>query len=232
MRGNQNETSGDLLFVSIKGLKDGEKAHFELKKGNGKGEPMTEEKNEQNLSGLLVKAEHRVWDYKGVPTDSIVLYLKDEHANDHGGETYKIEAGMSGVTRGLINSLLSAESFDQPLFLGLYNNKKGYSSLSVGLGADDMGKPIRLDWKYDVAFFKSKVTTTTVKAKDEKGNIVDKQQNNYLELNDYLIKEFVAKVIPVIAARKGSAALAPVAEDAAWPTPKQENKSVNDDLPF
>lgn len=230
-RGNTgNGVSGDLFFVSIKGAKKGEEVHFKLKKGTGDG---AEESTEKNLSGILTKAEHRLWTYEGQTNDSVVLFLKDRHAGTT-GETYKLELNMSSLTRGLINSLLSAKDFSEPLFLGVYTNKKGYASMSIGLGVDSGGAPIRLDWAYELDFLNGKITKETKKAKDDKGKLITTEVNNYLELNEFLLSEFKAKVIPLVAS---TPAVEPDGvADQSWPegkeAPKEQTGHPTDDLPF
>lgn len=230
--GTGNGLSGALLFVTIKGLKKEEKVRFQIKKANGKGNPNTDEPDEQNISGKLVKAEHRIWTYEGEAKDSIVLYLQDRDAGES-GETMKLEVSMSGLTRGLINSLLSATEFDSPLFLGVYNNKKGYASLSVALGVDSGGAPMRLDWKYDLEFFNSKVTKETKKVKGPDGKVITKEMNNYMELDEFLINEFKTKVVPLVGIPTSTVTTG--VSDQSWPTDKDappENNSTTDDLPF
>ncbi len=232
-RGRTNEQSGDMFYVAIKGLKKNEEVRFEIKKAGAAKDAPPE--IEHNLSGILTGAEHRIWEYQNVPTDSIVLYLKDPQAGAN-CEIYKIEAGMSGLTRGLINSLLSAKSFvNQPLFLSVYTNKKGYASLSVSLGADSGGGPLRLDWKYDLDFLSSKVTKDKVKQKNAQGKVEEVEQNNYLELNDFLINEFKTVVVPLVKAGKPSGQSA---DQGEWPAggdgPKDDAPEASpiDDLPF
>jgi hypothetical protein len=225
-RGRSGENQSDLFYVALKGLKEGEEARFEIKK---QGDPKDKTPDiEKEISGLLIGAEHRIWDYKGTPTDSIVLYLKDPHAGQK-GETYKLEVGLSNLTRGLINSLLSATSFEgQPLILSAYNNKKGFASLGVYLGYDSGMAPLRLDWKHQIEELNAMITIDIVKGKDAKGKVIDKEQKNYLVLNEYLINEFKDKVIPMVKEAKGSY-VAPAVSDA--PTDDTPDAGV-DDLPF
>jgi hypothetical protein len=208
-RGSQeNEHRGQLIYAKITGTKEGEKVHFELSRPNPDGGAIPDG-TERDLSGHLAAAMHRVWTYQGRAIDSVVLFLEAPEAGEK-GETYKIEVPLDGgLGRQIVNSLLSAENFLPPLKISLRNSKKnGYPNAYLSLGGEDLKWALSLDEQ------NAKISIEHKKEKDATGKIVDVEKKNYLELNEFLLKEFKEKIIPKVTARQKAAGKLPPVYDA------------------
>ena len=218
-----------MFFVNVKGLQEND-AHFKLSTINDSKE-LIDEGRENTLSGTLVKAMHRIWEYKGETNDSIIIVLNDPNSGD-GGESYRIEMSMNSIGRGIVNALLSAENFIEPIEIWVGVNKKGYNSVSVRQGGE------RLEWALDLDEQAKHITKETVKKKNaESGKIEKKEMNNYIELNDYMIKMFKEKVVPAVSSSSNEVQSDTSSErpTASWPTQADEPVAVGDeadDLPF
>lgn len=221
-RGSESSAyKGKRFFAAIKGAKEGEKVHFELSSKAGKDEPIKKEGDEPSLSGIITGAEHRIWEYKGEPKDSVVLIIQDSAAGAE-GETYKLEMSMSSIARSIIKSLLSVTSFFEEIKISLYTNKKGYASVFVSQGVDANGKDVACPWAISLEDEAKYITKETKKAKDAKGKVVDKSVNNYMELDEYLLNRFKDEIIPKVMGKKAAAS-----------APSSDEPSPNgDDLPF
>jgi hypothetical protein len=224
-RGSQEGAyQGSLYYASVAGTKEGEQVRFELTRPNpdDKKNPI-KEGSEKKLTGYLVGAQHRVWNYQDRAIDSIVLTLNDPQAGN-GGETYRLELSAgSSIGRSIMNSLLKAENFMPPLTISLYNSKDGgYANVGMYLGGD------RLEWKYSFAELSKYITKTTEKVKDASGKLVTKERKNYLELNEFLINEFKTKVVPMVSSRKQESYSNTTEVDSTQPASVVEDN----DLPF
>jgi hypothetical protein len=197
-RGSQEAAyQGSLLYAKITGTKPKETVHFELSRPNpdDKKNPF-KEGSERKLTGYLVGAAHRTFTWENNVIDTVALTLNDPAAGKE-GETYKVEfTAASSLGRSIINSLLGADNFLAPLTLSLYNNKEnGYASVGVYLGGD------QAKWKYSIDDQSKYVTTEKKKVKNAEGKLVTQEVKNYLELNDFLLKEFKEKVVPMVKPR-------------------------------
>lgn len=225
----EGDFKGKLLFVNIKGLKPNEKPHFELSAGAGNdsaGKPVyVKETDEKTLSGYLMKAEAGVKTYQEKPYDVIRLLLNDPEAGGE-GETYRIEMGFSSISRNIVNALLSADNFIERLEIGVYSNKKGYAAVSLKLGGE------KLEWKHSLEVTNPMITKTIKKEKNAAGKIENKEVNDYLELNEFFLKEFKDNVIPKVKPQNQSRSTTGAAVANASDFPPVENNSAADDLPF
>lgn len=224
-RGSQEGAyQGSLYYANVAGTKEGEQVHFELTRPNpeDKKNPI-KEGSEKKLTGYLVGAQHRVWNYQDRAIDSLVLTLNDPKAGNE-GETYRIELSAgSSIGRSIMNSLLHAESFIPPLTISLYNTKEGgYANVGMYLGGD------RLEWKYTFDELKKYIGVTKEKVKDASGKVVIKERKDYLELNEFLLNEFKSKVVPMVTSRKQEVMSHSVAVDTTQPAAVVEDG----DLPF
>lgn len=223
-RSSQNQAKqGSLYFAKITGTKEGEKVHFQLTAPDPNGKGTVTSSKETRLSGYLVGAQHRQWSYQDRMIDSVVLTLNDPGSGDD-GETYRIEFSVtSGLSRGILNSLLSADNFLPMLSISLYNSKEGgYANAWVTLGGD------QLKWKYGKDQLDKHISVTTEKVKDSSGKLVTKQRKNYLELNEFLLSEFKNNVIPKV----GKAPVKHVEESSHESTQPAVVIVGDNDLPF
>lgn len=216
--GNQ----GSLIFANVKGGKQGEKIHFVLSKKDADGVTVVEG-TENNLSGNLVYADIRKWNYNGKENESVVLMLNDPAAGKD-GETYKMEFGVDGsIGRNVMNALLSADNFLPPLKISLWNGKEnGYANVTLYLGGEKMS------WKYSIEDQSKHVTVTKEKVK-ENGKIVTKDKKNYLELTTFLVAEFKSNVTPKVKPRTSASGAIVGATDTEEMVPAGVEA---DDLPF
>jgi len=183
---------GSLYYAKISGLKDGEQVHFELSSKNPDGSKKVDGQ-EKKLTGLLVSAKHRQDTYQNQVYDKIVLILNDPQAGKDGESYYISVNAATGIGRNIINSLLNSDAFVAPLSISLYNSKEGgYPNVGMYLGGE------RLMWKYSIEEQSKYISTTKEKVKDASGKVVTKDKKNYLELNEFLLKEFKEKVVPAV----------------------------------
>jgi hypothetical protein len=234
-RGSQESgAQGQLIYANIKGTKEGEKVHFVLTRSNP-ADPKSPiaEGTEKKLTGTLVYAAHRPWTYQEKSIDGLVLILSDPAAGKE-GESYRVEVSNigSGIGRSIINSLLSATQFLEPITLSLYNSKEGgYANVGVYQGGDP------LKWKYSIEEQAEFISISKKKEKDAKGKIIEKDVRDYTDLNEKLLKEFKEQVIPkVSASRQQHGSSKPNTENTPdWADSQQEGASVpaqDDGLPW
>jgi len=146
---NGNSFSGPLIFLNPRSKTDkGVKVapHFEIAKvGEDKkiqktGETCT------NVRGDLLRPRFTTRDYEGQPIKHVVLYIQDKAANEGKGETYSLDLTYRIASRQLFNAILSLTD-PKGILISIYENKKGYETLSLGQGEGD--RPPLVAWKYD-----------------------------------------------------------------------------------
>ena len=93
----------------------------------------------RNVSGDLVKVEHKTSEWEGTIFDNVSLTLQDSAKN----ETYLIDFKLNMLTRSLLNSLFNLTAF-QDVKLGLYTGKKDYPAI----GVRQAGELVK--WKYSL----------------------------------------------------------------------------------
>jgi hypothetical protein len=216
--------AGKLFFVKVV-TKKGQDPHFELTEA---GDPEKKVTNETKLSGMLVAGAHKTFTSKaaGSDMDSISLTLFDAEADGGKGETYKIEQLLSGTSRDIINKLLGVdEFFTKNIEIRLYNNKEGFASTWVGFEGEDKG----FGWTHEYEFLKTMIAKTPKKEKIN-GKIVESTVNDYMELNEFFIKEFKEKVIPKIKPSTKAHATVPDGTDTPMDGPSDD--APDSDLPF
>lgn len=224
-RGSQQPgRTGNLFYVKIV-TKKGQEPHFELIEAGDKEKKVT---TETKLSGMLVDAAHRTFVSKETKSDmdSISLTLFDSTAGEK-GETYKIETLLSGASRDIINKLLSVdEFFTRDIEIRIWQNDKGYPSTWVGWKGEQKG----FNWTYDLDYTKTMISKVVKKEKKD-GKIVDSTINDYLELNEFFIKELKDKVIPKLKGSKNPVTKGQEGTEDHIPDGPPEDTS-GDDLPF
>lgn len=230
-RGSENENGGQLFFMSIRGLKTGEKVHITQSKPvegqDGKYEVL---KPINKIAGRLSKLEvkSRVWE--GETYEELRIWLKDPNAGDPvaGGETYCLSCGVNGIGRNLINTLASIDGEIGELMISVYTNKtSGMPSLYVEHNGAKIG------WKYTFDDLKQYIKKVEKKSKDATGKVVKTQVNEYFDLNEFLLKIFKEELPKKV--RSGGGASAPKAKPHPLEVTTEEGAGApdaGDDLPF
>ncbi len=188
-----DDSNRDVFYAKIKGLKKDHAGDPWIGLEQKKGNDYVEIKKVQWMSGWLSGAKTGSYEYEGKPVKTFELTLED------GIEKYVFQSSYNGLSRSLINSLLSTVNYGT-LKISVYTSKKGYKSIGVELNGE------RLQWKYSIDEFKAK----TKEIKDEEGEII---KISYKELDAWLEEEFKKNVIPNCKSNPNPY-VAPVAEKA------------------
>lgn len=222
--GKQNKIDGKAISLKLQ-LKDGKSfldcARFAIQEKGADGK-YHDTSYETDVAGDLFRIEPRTGEYEGKPVYSFKLALRDPAQN----EAYFIDVGLgSGLGRGLANSVLNLQAFDN-VQVGLYpqqnkTTKKVYPAVALRQGeATDTVK-----WKYDPKAEGSEMPEPRIyEGPDGPAKDYRKQEIFLLEK----LTEF-AKVVEEMA--KNAPKAAPKA--TSTPTPEsapQEN--LDEDVPF
>jgi hypothetical protein len=235
MRGNPEQNDDALFFLSIRGLKQGETVHItQVQTTETKG-VYKELPNINQVSGVLVRTETKTREYKdGSQSEEVRLWLRDPNEK----ETYILSVGLNMIGRSIINLLAGVEGKIGDVMIRVYNNKDT-GRQAVYMEVDGT----KSQWKYNyneetVLEDKtvpplSTMVTPIKKKKKVDGKMKEVVENDYFELNEFMLKVFreeVAYKVDKAAAYVPSSV--PPTTAVAINDGAEPNDESGDDLPF
>lgn len=162
MLGSENGTSNmDLYALRLRAKKGGErvKPFFAVSKKmeNGKYEDIGSDI--YDVSGYLQSVKFESYQYEGDTIDTVRLQLVDYDAGEN-GELYLVSLTYNLLNKNLFNSILNLtdDQLCSKIKISLWENKKGYGSVSLRAGDSLVG------WKYSLEEL-PKAEETTFKGK-------------------------------------------------------------------
>ncbi len=168
---NGRETNnGALVFLNPRAKNaKGEKVspHFEVARVVDGKITKTEETATQ-VNGNLVKIEFKEREFKGIKNKHVVLYIRDDAAN----ETYSLDLTYNLPSRSLFNGLAGMQSFDN-ISVSYYESKKGYATYALQQNGE------RVDWKFKLEELPQPI----------KVMFKGKEQSDFQPLDDFFEKE-------------------------------------------
>lgn len=213
----KNQIDGKLLILKIK-RKDAEgkivKPYFQVsEKGEDGKYHVNSAKSTDTVSGDLTKVELSKFEWEGVESDVVKLFLRD------GDETFLLDLRLDSLTRNLYNSLFGLENYSD-VQISLYETKpnettgKVYPAVSVKQAGN------RADWAYKIADLPK-----PDEIKDKKGNVV---KRDYDELNAFFVEKLTDLVEKV-----GKAPKQPKSKVVKTEVSSEETDDSSDDsIPF
>lgn len=195
--GHQNKNSTNPLIVLKFTDKDKDKKkvppHFAVFRKNADGKYVNEGEKHTRVSGNLYRLDIKENEWQGDKYHTVAVFLKD------GEEAYSLDFRFTIASRGLFNTLLSLESFDN-ISITTYEGKNGYPAIGVWQN-DKMVK-----WKFKLDELPA---PETVKFKG-------KEMNDYTKVDDFFVKE-----LSVLAGKLG-AGKKTRKQTEATPAPEEE----------
>lgn len=168
----QGQNNGPLIFLNPRSKNsEGEKVspYFEVAKVID-GKIQKTDETATNVQGNLIKIEFKEREFKGTVNKHVVLYLRDNSAN----ETYSLDLTYKLPTRSLFNSIINLKTFEN-LSISYYESNKGFETFYLRQNDE------RVNWKYKL---EEQPAPTSVTFKG-------KQMNDYTELDQFFGKELV-----------------------------------------
>ena len=223
--GNNGGDGSKLYFLSVRGLKKGEKVFIKVVEPvEGKDGEYKELPDISQVRGMVQKLEVINKTFEGESYDEIRLWLKDVNAGEL-GETYCLSCGVNSMGRNIINNLASIEDATLgELFINVYM-RKGTEFSAVYM--EHNGE--KLSWSLDKDALAPFVKSTTKKVKGSDGKTTSVKVNDYFDLNEHLLgilrEQIIPKVKPASVERSAPATSA-TSPDQGIPA------GDDDDLPF
>jgi len=232
MSRGQNTQNGKLFFLSVKGLKEGEKVYIKQVEAKGKKDNgdniLVDHPNVNDVGGQVHKIETVMREWEGVVKPSIVIWLKDLQAD----EMVRLQCGMNKIGRSIINSLASIEGNLGNVSISVYNSKKpnkygktGGAAVSVAHNGQKIG------WKYSADEQKKYVKVGSTRVRGTDGKMIDKETFDNLELDEFFLNIWNTEIknkVQTITSPSDSSFPAPAATEG----PKDDTDATGDDLPF
>jgi len=180
MRGS-TKSNNKFFYVKIKGLKKDEKTpYFEFQQKKEEVYEVVDKK--ESFTGCVdgpIKIKH--FQYEG--KDCIEYKVSITDAEE--GETYILSLGSSGITRNILNSIMSLETLIEPINISVYVNKskkdgKEYKQVSVRNAITEEFIP----WKFPILELNGMMDPI----KDKKGVTV---KNDTSRLDEFMESQVV-----------------------------------------
>lgn len=209
---NKNQSNNKLIILKLSRKdKDNGLTYFKITEKNSEGK-WEESSNTsiRDVSGTVTKVEVKREEYKGKPYEKYLVYLQDDSAK----ETYLLDLRLNNTTRGLFNSLLNLETYEN-VVIEYAENGKGFETLYVKQNGQNV------DWKFSLD---QQPKGEEIQVKSDDGTVLE-TKTSYHKLEKFY-KEQIDILSKTVAASRSNKAR----EEEA----KQESVESNteDDVPF
>jgi hypothetical protein len=237
-RGSTSEFGDlELFYVRIIGLKaDSTKTHFSFSQKNE--DENAEDKYpvvdiQKEFEGVLENIEVEEFEKKdGKKVKKVVMFIADRVAK----EMYKLEFGLSFVSRGILNGLAGCSSIGK-INMRCYFNKEGMASVFLRNNGE------KTEWAHSWDEQKAMITESEQRVDGELKMVKDYWDLNQFFLNEVIPNEIQPKITPYD--NSGDVAAEQEAREAEPQTQQQEVEQESnqgdpptnegdeiDDLPF
>lgn len=208
---NKNQGNNNKLIILKLSRKDKDNGltYFKVTEKNSEGK--WEESTNTSVSdvgGTVTKVEVKREEYKGKPYEKYLVYLQDDSVN----ETYLLDLRLNNATRGLFNSLLNLETYEN-IVIEYAENKKGFETLYVKQNGEVV------DWKFSLD---QQPKGEEINVKSEDGTILE------TKVSYHKLEKFYKEQIDVLSKAVAASRANKVREEVVT----QEDSENSDDIPF
>jgi len=176
MRGSTKNNNA-FFYVKIKGLKkEDKKPYFEFQKKEGENYEIVDTQSE--LTGCIdgpIKIKHYEFENRDCVEYKVTI------TDDACAETYILSLGNSGISRNILNSIISLDMLIEPLKISLYLSKgkdgKEYKQVSIRSNLTEEFIP----WKFSIVELNSMMEPI----KDKKGVTIKNDTSKLDEFIDF-----------------------------------------------
>ena len=165
------ETEGGFDEVYFVKAKTKDCAYFEFSKRVGNKTYVDPRTTLNVLEGKLYKIEFDTFNYEGKDLKTYKLYISKTIGTK--SSLFILNLNLTQTGRSILNSLIGFQKAIQTIYLELYMNKSGYTSIKMNLNG------IKAVWKYGIDEQRSLIETI----KNKKGEFVS---NDYSEIDERL----------------------------------------------
>lgn len=160
-------------------------AYFEFTKRVGDKIFMDPRKTIKVLEGNLIKIEQGVYTYENKDIKTLKLFITKEIGGKN--NLFILNLNYTQLTRNIINSLIGFENAVSKIYLEIYLNKSGFTSLKMLLN----GK--KCVWKYTVDDQKKHIEVI----KNKKGEILSYDYSDLDDILEQKLREHMFVLFPL-----------------------------------